>query len=48
MVDAHVTRGGRLLGAMSDGMLFINARPTLPPAVTLYALTKRQFVDLAR
>ncbi|CAA2145380.1 NAD-dependent epimerase/dehydratase family protein [Methylobacterium bullatum] len=48
MVDANVTLSAALLGAMGAGTLFINTATTLPPTVNLYALTKRQFVDLAR
>ncbi|MHC2003056.1 NAD-dependent epimerase/dehydratase family protein [Methylobacterium sp. CM6241] len=48
MVDANVTLSAALFGAMRDGTLFINTATTLPPDVNLYALTKHQFVDLAR
>lgn len=48
MVDANVTLSAALFGAMRDGTLFINTATTLPPSVNLYALTKHQFVDLAR
>ncbi|GJE15577.1 NAD-dependent epimerase/dehydratase family protein [Methylobacterium marchantiae] len=48
MVDANVTLGAALLQAMRPGTLFINTDTTLPPEVNLYALTKRQFADLAR
>ncbi|WP_082471855.1 NAD-dependent epimerase/dehydratase [Rhizobium sp. Leaf321] len=48
MVDANVTLSAALLGAMGPGSLFINTGTTLPPHMNLYALTKSQFVELAR
>ncbi|MFQ1966701.1 NAD-dependent epimerase/dehydratase family protein [Aeromonas veronii] len=48
MIDANIVFPQKILECMEVDTVFINCGTSLPPSVSLYSLTKNQFVELAK